>query len=937
MLLAVVLAVLALTGWSSVARASVPELPLPDAPAADGGSADGGSESDSSTVIDLGEGYLFDPLGPSRPEQVPVVQQPNWWNKPVVDQIFGDALVGGVSPTVAVGGGRVFVAGSSADCYLCIFGYDATTLALEYRYAAGIGCEGSKVFSLAHYDGELYALVGRSGDQAGRCVSVVDPNTPDIDDPWAPTFRRSFVLVTDDDTPAWATSIDVAWGEVWVTAAAKSVVGYYPAEPQQVAVYDALTGAFKGTGPQFSDKPWIDLSIAPDLGGAFAGANLFKRLSAFAPGFGVTAPSECTFTFGPTNRLAHESIRCWLWRVGTDYVWGMRWLLTINTEISLRTVREYRVESRSPGPLALPVKNEYLVEAREWNPTCSAGCLAQEPVDIAYNQRDARIDWWGKPTSSDWLRATHQLNYAVSDADIFLAGKRPQRWYELARDFQKIELYVDGVLRESKIGAEHAIGNFQLNTANYASGSHRLELVATVAGKTLKIANDSFRTDNTPPTGTVTGLDQYSKGTVTIAGTATDEHAGAASWQLQVQRAGGSWQPVCTSKTLEAPVSAHACDWNTSNGQYPDGTYNVRARLVDRAKDAGNAGFTASPQTTVDNTAPTFTEPAPALGSDFAQAIDGDLTTVRFLQTDATAGIARTTLEYRPHGAGAAWEPANAPAATESGEASTSWSTAEVPPGLYDVRATTCDRAGNCKRSPYQVAVTARKRCPRVEGGLYRCYAGQAPGDIDFGVNTGGFGIRSSLETPGFIPKTKGFSASFVSIIGSSANSLEIGALNNACQSDYRNGGGGNWHAYARYLFTSEEARPCFSKLGKHTTRRYQVVNRKNSNGKVRGYVLMSPTPGGRLRVVFVSGERKSHWLGKGYGFLGAQAETNVHGRDVGGFFTNLRYQGRKGGPWKVPSRIDRLDSGQGYKSEYVDPANLCVHGPHRGCTPKSG
>jgi hypothetical protein len=56
-----------------------------------------------------------------------------------------------------------------------------------------------------------------------------------------------------------------------------------------------------------------------------------------------------------------------------------------------------------------------------------------------------------------------------------------------------------------------------------------------------------------------------------------------ARWQLQAQLAGGSWQNVCPPATQPDALATYSCNWNTTNSQYPDGTYTLRARITDSA------------------------------------------------------------------------------------------------------------------------------------------------------------------------------------------------------------------------------------------------------------------------------------------------------------------------------------------------------------------
>jgi hypothetical protein len=155
-------------------------------------------------------------------------------------------------------------------------------------------------------------------------------------------------------------------------------------------------------------------------------------------------------------------------------------------------------------------------------------------------------------------------------------------------------------------------------------------------------------------------------GTVSLTATAGSER-GIDRVTFQRANAGG-WIDVCTDAT--APFS---CNLDTTAAD--DGPLDVRAVATD------NAGYTrADTRTlTVDNTAP-----ATSLTAAAALAGSAELAGTA---TDDGSGLASVAVQYSPAGAGT-W--------TEvCGDLPCSWNTTQAPDGLYDVRITATDRAGN--------------------------------------------------------------------------------------------------------------------------------------------------------------------------------------------------------------------------------------------------
>ena len=200
--------------------------------------------------------------------------------------------------------------------------------------------------------------------------------------------------------------------------------------------------------------------------------------------------------------------------------------------------------------------------------------------------------------------------------------------------------------------------------------------------------------DNTAPTGSIPQPGPLA-GVVSVAITAADGNgSGVASVTGQFRQQGTSaWTQVCVDTD-----AAYGCS-NLDTAPYPDGLYEARAIIVDRA------GFTTTTATTtvrIDNTAPssaTLTNPGSVLKG-----------TVAFAGTaaDAGSGVGSWTLQYRTSGAGT-WTDACSDTAAAYG---CSWATTAVADGTYDFRALARDLAGNSTGSTVVSAVRIDNTAP---------------------------------------------------------------------------------------------------------------------------------------------------------------------------------------------------------------------------------
>jgi hypothetical protein len=162
------------------------------------------------------------------------------------------------------------------------------------------------------------------------------------------------------------------------------------------------------------------------------------------------------------------------------------------------------------------------------------------------------------------------------------------------------------------------------------------------------------------------------RATTGLSATATSDRP-IVGVRFQTAPAGsGTWTDRCTDD-----IAPYACDWDTTG--VADGSYDVRAIALDASGYSQNSTVGAR---RVDNTAPTATLTDP--GSPLTGT-----RTVSATASDTGGGIASVAFEYRTSGSWTALcTDSNAPY-------SCAWDTAALPDGLYDVRATATDDAGN--------------------------------------------------------------------------------------------------------------------------------------------------------------------------------------------------------------------------------------------------
>ncbi len=189
-----------------------------------------------------------------------------------------------------------------------------------------------------------------------------------------------------------------------------------------------------------------------------------------------------------------------------------------------------------------------------------------------------------------------------------------------------------------------------------------------------------------PPRGTLNAL-AYASHTATVSGAASSVGTGFSSASIEVALVGSSeWQPLCGPLT-PGMAGEFSCEWNTTNGSYPDGSYQLRAQLSDASTPPQTAPTTAI-DVTVDNTPPTGSVAAPG-SLKGPEPVEGTA-------ADSGSGVSSWQLQIAPNGSGE-WTNA-CPAQSTPISGSTYRCTLEAfahPNGAYELRALVIDRAGN--------------------------------------------------------------------------------------------------------------------------------------------------------------------------------------------------------------------------------------------------
>jgi hypothetical protein len=873
--------------------------------------------------LPLGLG-IVDPLGPSQPENPPTVQQPDPSVYPIFDTVdgygwFGSGFARGGVPSrspqrvgIAVGGdattgGRIYVLSTLTNQ---VSMYDLTSPpAITAMNASAFNNMGwSSTQSIAYYRQEVYIL-GVDGTNT-QVVRVFD-----ADGNYRRTIQLGHVLQDEGYTGNLGTrysGLAVAFGEVWLTHPGNS-----DQAGQDVVVYDAQTGAFKGRSQQPlggvqspSYRSWWDISIAPELGGGIVDRRFISQ-----------GPLEAADAIpGSPKCLGGASANCTSGaQQGTDAVWGMRWFMDLSSPTgnsTYRPVEEFSIDQQTIGSSSWPfsllpgggfsigVPGYYLTPQRTWNAQQAANGDPVSLSDLFFNNRALRIDWAGYPTTSQWVRgANHCIPYVVSDGDIFIVGDKGERWYQPARGFQQIQFLVDGVVKATFTTPS---GSWCMDTTQYADGTHTLKAIATVdGGRQVTKTNENLHIDNTQPTGSIlTSLGTYSRASINMAGTLSDASAGPYDWTLQISPAGqNSYTNVPGCAVAANPSGAYACSWDTT--KFADGAYTLRAQLRDAALDSnghpGNTSYTTVLSTTVDNTPPSVANMAPDINESTYEEVPDPTTSVDWTQTDnpGGSGVNQTTIYVNTATDGSdsgAWEPTGSSSAT--GDAHVSWDPTQRDGGLYRFRADACDQAGNCSRTEWQAVLASQARrfpqCPENEGG--HCYAGEKlgyPNPFDPNGTGLGYAIQTNLTTPAPVAHqtAQEFSTNYINLGGGST--LQVGLTTPSPKSSQENACGrvgsgptDRWYQYIELTRGSKGFIYC--------------PRTPVPTGSVHSYKVAITHPGstyyaqgswdGVVQAIRVLGSRRVYWLGsRGTSDLQAAGEATNRSRELAGRYTGLQ------------------------------------------------
>ena len=227
------------------------------------------------------------------------------------------------------------------------------------------------------------------------------------------------------------------------------------------------------------------------------------------------------------------------------------------------------------------------------------------------------------------------------------------------------------------------------------------------SGNVASVTNAGVRIDNTDPvvSRTAPASGAAVRGTtVALAGTASDAGSGLATVEFVLSQAG------TPKATLPAIAGAGATRTATlDSATLPDGTYDLVLRATDSALDGGgvaNANSTTSIAIKVDNTSPTGSlTTAPAPGA----TVVGVVALASSSAADATSGVAGVTFEFAPTGT-ASWAPIGATDTTAP--YGLNWDTTLLCDGIWDLRITVADVAGNTfSTTPISAVTTDNNNC----------------------------------------------------------------------------------------------------------------------------------------------------------------------------------------------------------------------------------
>ena len=189
--------------------------------------------------------------------------------------------------------------------------------------------------------------------------------------------------------------------------------------------------------------------------------------------------------------------------------------------------------------------------------------------------------------------------------------------------------------------------------------------------------------------GYLDALSSYTAGTTTVTGSGEGDLAGPlASATIEVASAGsGTWKSLCGPLT-PGMGGVFECSWETGSGPYPDGHYELRAKLRNEASSPETV-VTPPISTFVDNTTPTgtLTEPSHSVGG--SQLIAGTA-------SDAGSGLQSWQLQIEAEGSSEWKEACAAQTVPITGNTyGCTIATGLYTNGAYHLRSVITDEAGN--------------------------------------------------------------------------------------------------------------------------------------------------------------------------------------------------------------------------------------------------
>jgi hypothetical protein len=290
---------------------------------------------------------------------------------------FGSGLT---QPRVAVGGGRVYVTSGGAG----IKSFDlADPAGQPVQTVTTTPAPGG----IAHYRDELYAVADKRIDvyRDGSRVRSLG---------LGPCHDGTLGELEQTANQAGCNAaglglkrpqgIDAAWGKLFVADEATDT------NARIVRTYATDTGVPLGLSPNGDpDGAYRDLSVAPDQDLYFDGRRANTWLAGATIPWLNTGPlldGHEPGTLPPTGAADTDWCDCPGLR-GTDWVWGMNWLLATTTNGT-------RIEEYGPS-----------VRKRTWTPKQTNGSVS----DVAYHKREERLEATGDLLRHDWVNHDQQL------------------------------------------------------------------------------------------------------------------------------------------------------------------------------------------------------------------------------------------------------------------------------------------------------------------------------------------------------------------------------------------------------------------------------------------------------------------------------------------------------------------------------------------------